>query len=1371
MLIGFLFRGGLEQWSYAIAADVVAQGVTFVRFESTDVDFATRTIRGEFWEDGQWVKRQTRFPDAIRNFELRDFDKDHILEVVPYSLGRHIRKDEQLELLRRTTGVSHLIPETLTVDDQCDILAHVCRWGGGILKPSRGRLGKGIVFIRANGPGFDLEENGSLHTLTREAITSYLQKFHHSQTRDYILQQFAAGEGFNGRYFSVRIIIQKSSDGDWHPCNVPLSLLAREGTIIANRDEGAVNVDLRALLAWRHGVQAKQVLERLFDAAVKIARTLDDAVDGAADELALDMAVDNNGAPWLHEANWRGGFWLLDDDVGLYRFGGANLVRIAARHRAGCDLDRSAATKIAALARPSAHSLPQGAHDFDAQVTVGLSVFRHTDDTAALTAEAICTGIPVLCVSTASSFRAAQRAMGKAMGAVTDQLPSIPLPWVISRGGICVHDPKDERSIRNWLTEELLAPGLVDDLDLTSGSSLSPPFLRRTIQENRRDLGLETLDTFVIDGVEDTLRHRPDWQERWREVAKEMSTAIRQGEIREWGFTLNDSRLFADEDGHVNSLLAITQDSDIIPPRVLVIESSGQEEATAALMASVHQLARHKLRLLFSLPALPTSIKRWDELHRCLPKGLLTLFAAAAPKGSVILCPVASRNDLLELRRLAEAIPEITSGLSKKAVDSLLAAGAESPDATGGGAPLSDNYQAQRAHNRQGALARFARFDHRQLFRFFVDGRFQQSYRGWSGYEANEPGSATGIMNAYCLVFDNFDLYQGLTSRYIQNLHRTCMANVITKNKKSTPGELRYLESGFNLYKINSTLASLEELLEMRRGDGSHLFHTAGYRKSADEFTAQGLLDALREHGRLRFRNWYPVLTAEQQAALDEGQTLDEFYQVKHCIQRGFALRVDRIVERYNQEIEAAATPFQALTAISRVVRDIELLHPYPDGNGRTLIAVLMTHLLLHEGFLPAILRDPNIDAELSSTEFAEEIQQGIANTELLLADPEATLFAYAISESTPEEIKAFAEMSHQVSLRICKCAQAYAAVEYTDESREEHIYLTLTPDRLARATGGSWLSADLKRPAHLRFLHVGTESNNTARQLLFCRAPTDWWAAGKNPAVEIAKLAATGVTALVTDDFSLAQLSPIPALFVPDVDDALYDAATTARRTVNCKGVAVLGTAGKSTCKVWLRQILRPQATTHATFDSKNLTPQIMTSLANLRPCDQVVITEIWPGTRVNVARHRAKAVAPNLCLYPCVDNISGTREESFSALLDVLAACVDGLQPNGLCLINSTCPQATPLIERIRQRRDVAIQTFGVSPSDHGYLRQATWDGQTQAWRIEAVIFHQVAEYTLPAADQYAPLLSVGVLLTVGNLGYDLEQAAKEFVHLSRG
>ena len=71
-------------------------------------------------------------------------------------------------------------------------------------------------------------------------------------------------------------------------------------------------------------------------------------------------------------------------------------------------------------------------------------------------------------------------------------------------------------------------------------------------------------------------------------------------------------------------------------------------------------------------------------------------------------------------------------------------------------------------------------------------------------------------------------------------------------------------------------------------------------------------------------------------------------------------------MNEYNTEIKQVSTDQEILMAISRVVRNLEMLHPFPDGNGRTFVSILMNHLLLYNGFLAAILADPNIDIELS---------------------------------------------------------------------------------------------------------------------------------------------------------------------------------------------------------------------------------------------------------------------------------------------------------------------------------------------------------------------------------------------------------------------
>jgi len=1329
MLIGFLHRGGLEQWSYAIMADIAAQGAEVMRFTSEDVDPEKRLIWGEVWQDSQWVKRRFRYPDAVRNFEFRDEAKDVILEHLPYSLGRHLRKNEQLDLLAKIPNVASFIPVTLDLDDQVDVFSLVQKWGGVILKPARGRLGQGIVFIRRTGQQYELEEDGERKPIDQAALQNYLHGFTERASRPYVVQQFAATTGPQDRYFNVRIIIQKSGDGDWHPCACPLSLLAQPGSVVANREAGATNVSLKSMLRYRFTDKADQVLEAIFSAAVLIARALDDALAQQADELALDMAVDDNGAPWLHETNWRGGFWMLEEDVGLYRFGGANAMRLARRHQFGGDMDAAQAALHIAKNRNKNCQRAPGQTSLSSRL--GVDITLRSDVTVTNVTRLVLAGVDWFCISDASSFGAAQQALGRALDVLVEQAPELALPKLVSMSGFCQHDPTDTRSPQRWITQELVAKGVITDAEANFGQSMSPVFLNRAIAKNCKDLGVSKLDVFLLQGIEYRVDHDVNWRAAWHLACQELSRSQTAGECLAWGICLSYRWLMAHHDS-LYELLSVDEGHAV---SALLVEVQPDESAVniASLCSVATQFA---LKLMIKVLPLAPCIKPWHASHRLVPLEIVQhLVEECANRGILIFCPVANAVELDDFLILHQSF-----------------SGEERPMLTTDVTTSSPSENAVTC-----ALQAFAQFDARQLFRFFVDGRFHKKYQGWTGYEANEAGSVQGILDAYQLMIENFDLSKGLTSRYIRELHIACMGGVSTKNKKSTPGEMRSLESGINLYNGKSTLASVQELLEQRRGDGTVIFHHPDYQKPAEAFTAQEILQILKKEGRVRYRAWYPNLTQEQQQQLTQGRTLSEFYAVKHFVQKCFAERTDHIVDVFNQEAAAAQTAHEHLLAIARVVRDLELLHPFPDGNGRTFVAVLMNHLLLAKGFLPAILWDPNIDAELSVLEFADEIRLGIKNTETLLRDPTATLYDYAITQSKPDEIKAFHGMAQAFIASLYRLAYRAESDSTQDDQHQASIYLT--PSRLVVSTGGQWLPANPDTMS-LRFDRISTGNEPGHHQLLFCRNLATWKESGKDTLIELQREISNGVIAVVTDDNELAQKLDLPVLLVADVDQALYDAGVAARKAITCRCVAVMGTEGAQTVRRLLTQAGRQQLQVQVDERGECKTPLVMASLANLRRTDQLQIIEVAMGARVNVARHRLRAIEPDYCVFTSTDNVDGIAPETYADVLKTFAACVDGLKPGGLCILNADTVSAVKLTQEIKARGTIAIQTFGRQTDNDACLLEAIFDSQTARWTVNANILGKSLTYTVRGKD--SPLWSVGVLLLMKNMGCDLQAAS---------
>lgn len=1361
LLIGFLHRGGIEPWSYAIAGDIVTQGNEFVRFTMDDVDFKTRTILGEVWENGTWVNKRTRFPDSIRNFELKK-DFDHILDIVPYSLGPIVRKDDQLELFGKFPSISKYMPMSLTIDENSPIIDKIVEWEGALLKPARGRLGQGIIYIKQNGNKFEVNDDGEIQTLTKKALEKYLKFLFEPETGPYILQQFAAGTGPKGRYFNVRVIVSKSGDGDWYTCNFLMSLLAKTGSIIANRDVGAKNIDLDAFLKYKHGKNVKKIYDDLFEAAVKITRVLDDSADASAEEIALDMAIDNNGKVWLHEANWRGGMWLFEDDIGLYRHGGLNLQAIAHENRSGNNLDYIKSVDIAVDGRfgLQKHFKQKKQCNTSDGIVFGLELSRNTKQSISLTTKAITNALPILSVSTASSFRAAQRSARLAMESVDQQIQCVKKPYIISRGGMCVHDPKDRKGYVRWIRDELLKENYISKEDMDLGYSISPDFLNYTVRQNRRDLGVDCLDLFIVEGLEFSLVNKKNWKQEWEKVTLEMYRQIKLGRIAKWGFAFDVRSLFKRNACNPECLLSAVKNLNLVAPSAIFINIPNDYNLRH-LKNVIAKLEKIDLQIVFCLPDKKLGKREWNEAHECVDEAYLNAIKEHAKKGHIVLTPAHRIDDIDQI------LSSITEGKDVDLAESNpwfynLDGQKNSGYIDMSTKNLDVKLDEERIKKSLKALSKFASFDHRQLFRFFVDGRFHKKYQGWSGYEKNEPGSVPGNLKAYCHAFDNFDISRGLKSSYIRELHAHCMKNVLTKNPKSAPGDMRYLEAGFNIFAHYSTINSIAEIIDRHKGEGVPLFHTRGFEKIADEFTAQEVFDALQEKKRLKFRPWYPKLSIEEEEALTNPDNLEKFYEVKHNIQRQFAIRIDKIVNEYNVEISQSEDDEAKLIAISRVVRNLEMLHPFPDGNGRTLVAVLMNHLLLFHGFLPAILFDPNIDIELSVKEFAEEMKKGIENTKLLLEDPEATLYDYSILESSEREIKDFENLAKDLIVRIAPYADLATGLDdfKPNSLKTKNIYLT--PVKIASISNGNWLNVNENTLATLRFESIQFEEVDSPNQLYFLRNVADLMDDARDKVFElINSLSKKGVIAIVTDDMEVARKSSLPALYVEDVDDALASCARTARREVNCKSIAVVGSSYQRDTKLNLARLFDNQAVVNVLDGSDHKTPNIMASLANLRLSDNLEVAGIDVALRPNPVSYRARRIEPNIVLM--TDLVDEPNKENRAKSFEAYSAVVDGLKEGGLYILNSTTAHLDDLIDTIVDRKEVSIQTFGKSAEDQGQLITSQYDENKKIWNVEAQIFGKTVTYSLNTENPDMPLLSVGMLLAASNLGYDINMAAE--------
>ena len=641
------------------------------------------------------------------------------------------------------------------------------------------------------------------------------------------------------------------------------------------------------------------------------------------------------------------------------------------------------------------------------------------------------------------------------------------------------------------------------------------------------------------------------------------------------------------------------------------------------------------------------------------------------------------------------------------------------------------------------------KFDKSQFWRFFVDGRFQKKYDGWVGYEAGERGSVQALLNGFSFMMDNYDISGGLKATYLRELHKVCMFSVETSNLKSSPGDIRYLNSGMPFFAKSTTYEHLVEIFAMRAGDGTAVFNSQKWGKTANELNIDEVYHAMLKDGKINYRNWYPNIDKKQQDALEGKLSLHEFYAAKHSIQMLMVAKMEEIVQQYNTSIIEAKTDEQKLRAIALVPRELELLHPFPDGNSRTFSCVTLTHLLTFNGYAPALLENPNLDNEVSLSQWIEEIKAGMRRTKTLILNPNESIFNYSILDMAQKNREKFKVMAKELTQKI-------------DNYKE----IFLTPKRLLQYTSGTWLNEPNE---NLRFSGVGTYGTYQRGNIYFAMSIHDWIQEKKDVAQELKKVLDIGIKAVVLDNLKYAPLIDVPILYVQNSFDAFKKCAIAVRQEHNPYTILITGTEGKTGAKVQFHHILNSQVKTHAVLNSANTEIPVLRSLINLAEDDLIEINEVSVGSDEAYRVERAVMVNPNVCFFTNIGPNHMDMHKTIDNIMTAKSSVVEGLIEGGKCIVNSTIEHYPKLLTAIHKRRpNTPILTYGISEKDHAKVLSKNFDSKKIGWNIKADIDGIILEYFLPLLQAHAPLTSVGILLAVKEMGYDVIHASKEYAGL---
>lgn len=227
----------------------------------------------------------------------------------------------------------------------------------------------------------------------------------------------------------------------------------------------------------------------------------------------------------------------------------------------------------------------------------------------------------------------------------------------------------------------------------------------------------------------------------------------------------------------------------------------------------------------------------------------------------------------------------------------------------------------------------------------------------------------------------------------------------------------------------------------------------------------------------------------------------------------------------------------------------------------------------------------------------------------------------------------------------------------------------------------------------------------------------------------------------------------------VGDPLEAMCALGIAARARTEARIVAVTGSVGKTGTKEALRRALEPSGKVHASVASFNNHWGVPLTLARMPADTEYGIFEIGMNHAGEITP-LVKMVRPHVAIITTVEAVHIEFFESVEKIAQAKAEIFDGLEPDGIAVLNRDNKQYD-LLRFLAVTAGVStVHTFGQSGSEDSSLKQAV--PTSEGTSVDASILGRDVSYGIGAPGSHHVQNSLAVLTAVADLGADLDLGA---------
>ncbi len=298
-----------KAYTYSVVAK--AEGIEFFYFTPGKVDIKNQKILGKYYDNGVWLDKEYRFPDAIYNSSYPLTAKaerivDYLADRIPFtshSVGDKLSVYSRIE--KGKDFQQYLIP-TVKLTDFKSLMDMINLYNSIIMKPVSGHQGGGILFLeKQDNHDFKVSELGNAVIYNERELLDIISL--RIKDQEYLVQKYICSRLKSGHVYDFRLHVQKNGEGEW----VVTTIYPRIGaldSITSNLSSGGYTAFLDHFLEkefHNEWFNMKRLLEHF---SLSFSNHFESLYDGITfDELGIDVGIDENQKLWLFEVNWRPG--------------------------------------------------------------------------------------------------------------------------------------------------------------------------------------------------------------------------------------------------------------------------------------------------------------------------------------------------------------------------------------------------------------------------------------------------------------------------------------------------------------------------------------------------------------------------------------------------------------------------------------------------------------------------------------------------------------------------------------------------------------------------------------------------------------------------------------------------------------------------------------------------------------------------------------------------------------------------------------------------------------------------------------------------------------------------------------------------------